>query len=536
MTLPTTGYGTANVTNPSSALTDFTLMIDLSRMHSDWWAAVDTSDGTKGRAAIDSSAVELATDWIDFNSGAETGWLRVKWTGTLASSGTQTLRIYPPNTANTSNAASDTYGRNNAYDSYFEGYWPLQSDFNDRTSHARHLTATGSPTAGDGATAQFGASTDFDGSQYLKKSSLTGVSLEPMTLSAWAKCDPPSDYVANIILSVGNGSSYVEQNLLRVELGTGAYRTRAAAPNGGGDVNTNASMLNSSTAWEMSTGVYDNDTRNVYVNGTAGTANTTSTSATTPDQVVIGARSRTGVNTLTGQIQDAQIHSTVRGTAWIAEEYAQTNSQASFWGTWGWTAGGTDYTLTVDTSSVAVTASDVGLFAVRVVAVDSSAVSVTASDAGLFCGHLLAVDAASVAATAADVSQLYGDAVSVDTSSVAVTASDVVLSVGRVVAVDSSAVSVTAADADLFRGHLLAVDASSVSATASDVSALYGRAMSVDSSSVAVTASDAGLFRGHFLAVGSTSLDVSFSAVGFGAGAVFSRRSMFPRVGSRGVC
>lgn len=86
--IPASNYATATITNPSSSLTDFSLMVDLSRMPANWWSAVNTSDGTKGRAAKN-DGTELATDWINFNNIAHTGWLRVKWAGTLANSGSQ---------------------------------------------------------------------------------------------------------------------------------------------------------------------------------------------------------------------------------------------------------------------------------------------------------------------------------------------------------------------------------------------------------------------------------------------------------------
>src|SRR6056297_96504 len=94
-------YATATVTNPSSALTDFTLIIDLSTLPQDWWDAVTSSDGTKGRASKGDGTTELACDWIDFDDTAETGLLRVLWSGTLASTGTQEVRIYPPLSGNT---------------------------------------------------------------------------------------------------------------------------------------------------------------------------------------------------------------------------------------------------------------------------------------------------------------------------------------------------------------------------------------------------------------------------------------------------
>jgi hypothetical protein len=109
-------FAVATISNPASAQTDFSLLVDLSTMPAEWWASVDTADGTKGRAAKDDGATELATDWIDFDSGAETGLVRVKWTGTLASSGVQKVRIYSPRASRSSYGATDTYGSDNAYD------------------------------------------------------------------------------------------------------------------------------------------------------------------------------------------------------------------------------------------------------------------------------------------------------------------------------------------------------------------------------------------------------------------------------------
>jgi hypothetical protein len=102
MSIPNTAYAEATVTNPSSNLTDFTLAIDLSLLPSEWWALVNTTDGTRGRVCKGDGVTELPGDWIDFNSSNQTGVLRTKWSGTLSSSGIQTLRIYPPNTGNTS--------------------------------------------------------------------------------------------------------------------------------------------------------------------------------------------------------------------------------------------------------------------------------------------------------------------------------------------------------------------------------------------------------------------------------------------------
>src|SRR5690606_5987295 len=126
MALPDTGYALLEVSNPSSALTDFSLLVDLSLLPQGWWDAVDTSDPTKGRAAKDAGEVELPCDWIAFDADTQTGWLRVLWTGTLASTGEQLLRVYPPVEANASVAAGETYGQYAAYDEDWAAYWPCE--------------------------------------------------------------------------------------------------------------------------------------------------------------------------------------------------------------------------------------------------------------------------------------------------------------------------------------------------------------------------------------------------------------------------
>lgn len=139
MAVPASGYDIATITNPGSALTDFTLMIDLSRMTTDFKTNWNSSDGGRGRASKNDGTTELACDFIDIDHTAKTGWLRVKWSGTLASTGTQKIRIFPPNTANTLYASADTYGSDNAYDAGWEGYYPVFGDtgtiLTDRTSH-----------------------------------------------------------------------------------------------------------------------------------------------------------------------------------------------------------------------------------------------------------------------------------------------------------------------------------------------------------------------------------------------------------------
>ena len=45
-----------------------------------------------------------------------------------------------------------------------------------------------------------------------------------------------------------------------------------------------------------------------------------------------------GADFITAVLNEVQIHGTDRSADWISEEYAQSNNNGTFWGTWAWTA------------------------------------------------------------------------------------------------------------------------------------------------------------------------------------------------------
>jgi hypothetical protein len=329
MALPSTGYDTATVTNPGSALTDFTLMVDLSKASASWWAVVDTADGTKGRAAK-SDGTELATDWITFDNGAKTGWLRVKWTGTLAASGSQVLRIYPPNTANSSNAANATYGSDNAYDASWEGYWP-DAGTNDRTSNGNDGSGVGGISVG-GAAGKVGPGTSYDGSD--DSITLVDIAFSNYSMFSWVKSADGSPYREPILcqptdsrnwLYLGTGSS----NQIFVGHRNASTQTTADNPSALADTN-----------WHHVGGTWDGTTVRGYQDNSQFDTDTTGAPPNLSVAFRIGyddAKIWAGKNWY-GVLNEVQFHSAARSAAWIAEEYAQTNANATFWGTWTWNA------------------------------------------------------------------------------------------------------------------------------------------------------------------------------------------------------
>ena len=324
MALPTTTYDTSTMANPVSALTDFTLMIDLSRMSAAWWTANGTeADGTKGRAAKD-DGTELATDWIDFNHAAETGWVRVKWSGTLATSGTQTIRVYPPVAGNSANAVSATYGSDNAYDANWEGYWPNGGGA-DRTSSDNDGTANGGVAVG-GVAGQAGKATDFDGvNDYI---TLADPSLTAnLTVMAWITAGASST-VAEHAVSFNPGFTLGLQGSsqdMRFEVGATGF-SEAVHP------------TNPDGTFRHYCGTYDSSDTIAYYNSTAGTAVTdASGNIDVTGDLAIGSFAGNPVSETfawDGIIQEVQIHSAARHADWIKYEYDQTNDNATFLGTW----------------------------------------------------------------------------------------------------------------------------------------------------------------------------------------------------------
>lgn len=338
---PSTGYAVATASNPASALTDFTLMVDLSTMPALWWSTVDTTDGTKGRTFKDDGVTELAVDWIDFDDTAETGWARIKWSGSLASTGTQKVRIYPPVAANASVAQGDTYGQHNAYASHWAAYWTFDGgDLTDRTSNNVDLTNNGATT---GATGKVGEAFDFEFSEsdYLDSSSVPATAY-PVTVMAWMQAEslPSVNGEDGTLIAIYRSGTF--EWLITVQIDDSSTpnnapvcRTRDA----GLATATHGSAMSAATWHFVDAHATSSE---VAINLDRGTE-VTQAHSETPTNInltEVGRNLQGGGREWDGLIDDLQVHSVELADAWRDHEHDQTNSQSTFWGTWTWVAAG----------------------------------------------------------------------------------------------------------------------------------------------------------------------------------------------------
>lgn len=353
MGIPASGYASRPATNPGGALTDFTLMINLADVISDqpdFSTDWNTDTGGYGKATKGDGTTELATDWIDIDNAAETGWVRVKWSGTLASSGTQTVRLFPPNTANDLYSASDTYGSDNAYSSDWKGYWPLASDANNRTVNNLDLTEFNSPTVG--APGKVAGAYNFNGSNQYLEIDASPITARPLSMSLWVKTDLASPSGEEAIFFYGDLSASAlwftaefDSNNLRIWGRNGPTFT---------SVDDDADQ-----AWHHVVGTFYGSEPwpvELYIDGVLnGTsiASFVDVDISLFDRISIARRGDSSPGSyFDGSVDDVQLHGVRLSADWVAEEHSQTNDNAAFWGTWDWTApGGNVYNVSIAEST-----------------------------------------------------------------------------------------------------------------------------------------------------------------------------------------
>ncbi len=327
--VPATDHASQSVT-AGGDLTDFSLLVDLSTMPSEWWTAVDTTDGTRGRV-FKEDLTALAVDWIDFNDTAETGWARVKWSGTLSSSVANSIRIYPPVLANVSVAVGDTFGAYGAYDSNWLAYWANAGTV-DRTGNQIDGIAQGSPTIG-GATGKVGKGTDFNGSTQYIDAIASGtdvlVGLSAFSVYGWGELDA--------LTADGRMLSRWGATQFALWMDTGgsgdgwAFRVLGST----GDISIGENNSDATTSFQHIRGVYDGSGSEIFVDAsstaTGAAVGTVDADTASPTQI---GKLLSGF--FDGVLNEIQMHSVARSDNWGTEEYSQSNNNVTYWGTWTW--------------------------------------------------------------------------------------------------------------------------------------------------------------------------------------------------------
>jgi hypothetical protein len=342
------GYAEATITNPASSLTDFTFIVSLNQMPSDWWTAVAAAGGDL--VVTDGSNNRLPVDVIHFTDSGSSGSGLIALKFSPASSGTQKLRIWIGKSGESQPAAGDTYGQYAAYPSSLKAFYP-DGGGNDRTSNANNLTMTGSPTVG-GASGPINGSkgTTYNGSsQYGSRAnaSLTGLAITS-NLTLMASVNGSGQQNAYIIAKYGastgqRGWGLQSENASSSQKIQFHYqRTAGSFTSGDSQVSTGNALTG---AWKQIGGVYTPSTSAVvYIDGSADTTDSTSipsaiASNTSPFTVAVDG-AIAGGSYFAGSFSMLMVYSASQPAAWIAYHNAMLSDadQSDFLGTWTWVA------------------------------------------------------------------------------------------------------------------------------------------------------------------------------------------------------
>lgn len=354
------GYDEATATNPGSGLSGFSLLIDIATLSASWKSAVQ-SDGGDIRLTKGDGTTELAYDLINwaYNAGSPTGQIRVLWSGTLAASGTQNVRIYAGYTPGTAVAydANETYGSDNAYDSTVEQYWTFSEasgDIISRVAGGTDLTVSG---ATYGATGVVGDALSFDGVNDVAYTSsaldLTGTQELSVLMNTYQDTITSDDDL--LLESSANYNSNDDSVLVNPSSSGGGGAASGKfhiAINAEANGRNSIDMTRFSAAtWTHLGIILDRDAgaqqvTHVYYDGVSQTLQqiaTTTDSTTGFGNYVWNFMCRSGASSpglhADGDIQHVFFYNVALGADWVAQE-SDMMDQATFWGTWAWTAGG----------------------------------------------------------------------------------------------------------------------------------------------------------------------------------------------------
>ena len=171
-------------------------------------------------------------------------------------------------------------------------------------------------------------------------------------------------------------------------------------------------------------------------------------------------------------------------------------------------------TVALDSGSVAVTGTSLGLLHGFSVLADSDSYAVTGSSVGLLHGHLESTDSGSYAVTGSSVGILYDRVLSLDSGIYATTGTSLGLLHGFSVLADGGSYAVTGTDVGLLVDRVLSLDSGAYTLTGTAVGLTDSASVGVDSGGYSVTGTSVGLFVDRQITLASGSYSVSGMTLG----------------------
>ncbi|MBU1044156.1 MAG: DUF2341 domain-containing protein [Candidatus Omnitrophica bacterium] len=308
---------TIDRTKVMAALTDFPVLISIvdtalrDNARSDGFDIVFTASDKNTKLDHEIESFDKAT-------GTLVAWVKIP--SLLASADTKIYMYYG------NPAASDQQNKSGVWDSSYKGVWHLNNDpsitapqVKDSTSNNNAMTSYGTMTNTDLVYAKVGKGIDFDGSNdYFKKTSPVGVGTPgDYTVSAWFKyTSSPANYG-----TIYNHNNYSPQ--------FGFYNQSVAMVYHSSLITSSGTATHNDNQWHKVDYRRVGSTVYFYVDGVLhGTGSHTRTFPTATS-ALIGWSNYSNEYWL-GQLDEVRYSTTARSPEWIATEYNNQNSPATF--------------------------------------------------------------------------------------------------------------------------------------------------------------------------------------------------------------
>jgi hypothetical protein len=309
-------FGASTFTNAKSAAEDF---------------RITKADGT----------TELPFEIVYYDSGSNEFLVHFK-ADFVSSSSDTVFYLYYGNSGASAYGAADTYGRNNVWADYY-GVWHLREDFSststaiDSTGNGRNFTVFNSPTNSAGKLS--GNTLSLNGSnEYLAYAdSSNAFSQEPMSISFWFKPHSVSGGLQEVFskgLAGNNRAAYSWQfayNRPTVD----DIRFGTSDGSGTAFVGTSLNIVN---VWAHVQGIiFSNGHISLYHNGSLIQTNTSLSSLNnSPSNTSLNLGRVSGASGYyDGEIDSVRVRNADVSADWIAAEYANQNSPATFYAVGG---------------------------------------------------------------------------------------------------------------------------------------------------------------------------------------------------------
>lgn len=321
---------TVDNTKVDADLTNFPVYVDLSNLPTGFHSHVNQTDARDIRVTKSDETTELPREVVYYDAVNDKGELHFK-ADSLANSTNTDFYIYYGNASASDYAATDTYGRNNVWDSNYKGVWHLKEspsgttdEIKDSTSNGNDGTTNGSMDSTDLVDGKIGKALDFDGSNdYIDCGNNTSLQMtSAISVEAWIYPTATNDSWDK---AVSKG-----ENTWGLELKTDNSRYGFTVYSGGFKVSRGGTYTQSQ--WTYLVGTFDGTTVRTYVNGAVGDITASASSISNPAQYSLNiGRNAAATQYGATKIDEVRISNVARSSTWISTEYNNQSSPSTFY-------------------------------------------------------------------------------------------------------------------------------------------------------------------------------------------------------------